>query len=191
MSLLKIAQLGHPVLRQRAREVSPEELESAEFQRLIDDMIETKRDANGAGIAANQVYDTRRVFIVENRDNPRYPYKPDFPLTVLVNPMVTPLSDERFENFEGCLSVPNLRGRVERFAEVHVSGLDREGAPVAFELRGLTAGTFQHEHDHLDGVLFVDRLVDSRSLCTVEHFERFEKARFAEYAKRLVERYGN
>lgn len=191
MSLLKIAQLGHPVLRERAREVLPDELRSPAFQRLIDDMIETKRDANGAGIAANQVYDTRRVFLVENENNPRYPYKPNFPLTVLINPQVTPLSDVRFQNFEGCLSVPNLRGRVERFAEVRVRGLDRDGEPVDFELRGLTAGTFQHELDHLDGVLFVDRLVDSKSLCTVEHFERYEKAAFAEEANRLVERYGN
>ncbi|MEL6547092.1 MAG: peptide deformylase, partial [Myxococcota bacterium] len=150
-----------------------------------------KREANGAGIAANQVYDTRRVFIVENVDNPRYPYKPNFPLTVLVNPVITPLSDARFENFEGCLSIPNLRGRVERFAEIRVQGWDRQAEPVDFELRGLTAGTFQHELDHLDGVLFVDRLSDSRSLCTVQHFERFEKDRFAEEASALVEKYGN
>lgn len=190
MALRKIATLGHPVLREKSREVSAAELSSHAFQAFIDDLIETKRDARGAGIAANQVHEPVRVFVVEVHDNPRYPYKPNYPLTVVVNPVLTPLSGELFENFEGCLSVPNLRGRVRRHAELRVQGLDRRGQPIDFEIRGVTAGTFQHEHDHLDGLLFIDRVFDTKSLCTWEHFERYEQARFAAEARALVERWG-
>src|SRR5687768_10686971 len=116
----KIATIGHPVLRLPARRLSREELASPETQRFIDDLIATMRDAKGAGLAATQVFETVSICAIEVGDNPRYPYKPQIPLTVLVNPVVTPLSDLTFENYEGCLSVPNLRGRVRRFAEVRV-----------------------------------------------------------------------
>src|SRR6516165_2102865 len=125
MTIRKIAQIGHPVLRLPARQVERREIQTPEFQALIDDLIETMRDANGAGLAAPQIHESVRLIAVEVSKNPRYPYKPDIPLTVLVNPVVTPLSDEHFENFEGCLSVPNLRGRVRRFAHVRVTGLLR------------------------------------------------------------------
>ena len=125
MSILKVAQIGHPVLRQVARPVTPEELRSAELQRFIDDMIETMHDAAGAGLAANQVHRPIRVCVIEVKDNPRYPYKPNIPLTVLVNPVLTPLSEERFENYEGCLSVPDLRGKVWRSAELRVQEIGR------------------------------------------------------------------
>lgn len=191
MALRKIAQLGHPVLREVARPVSAEELRTPAVQGFIDDLIETMRDASGAGIAATQVYEKLRVFAVEVRDNPRYPYKPKYPLTLIVNPEVTPLSNETFSNFEGCLSIPNLRGRVPRHAEVRVRGLDRNGEQLDFEIRGVTAGTFQHELDHLNGVLFVDRVVDTKSLCTWDHFERFEKERFVTEVRELVARWGS
>jgi len=114
MTIRKIATVGHPVLRQRAREVPPGELASPELQRLIDDLIDTMRDANGAGIAANQVHEPVRVAVIEVDHNRRYPYKPPIPLTVLVNPVIEPLDDELVEINEGCLSVPNLRGSVLR-----------------------------------------------------------------------------
>jgi peptide deformylase len=190
VTLLKIAQIGHPVLRQRARELEREELLSPEVQRFIDDLVETMRDANGAGLAAIQVHRPVRIFAVEVKDNPRYPYKPNIPLTIVVNPVITPLSEERFENNEGCLSVPNLRGNVERFAEVRVTGWDREGAPFDHALRGLSAGTFQHEADHLDGTLFVDRVKDPRTLCTWAEFDRFHKAAFVERIVPFVKRMG-
>src|ERR1700681_1931785 len=136
------------------------------MQGFIDDLVETMHDANGAGIAASQVHEPIRLCIVEIADNPRYPYKPNWPLTVLVNPVVEATTDERFLNFEGCLSVPNLRGQVPRFAGVRVRAQDRRGAPLDFVVKGLAAGTFQHEIDHLDGTLFVDRVVDTRTLCT-------------------------
>ncbi|HEY8377984.1 MAG TPA: peptide deformylase, partial [Nannocystis sp.] len=158
MSILKIAQIGHPVLRQRAREVGREELLTPAFQGFIDALIETMRDAHGAGLAANQVHEPVRVCVIEVGDNPRYPYKPKIPLTILVNPRLTPIGDARFDNYEGCLSVPDLRGVVRRHAEVRVEAWDRHGNPIDRVVRGVTAGTFQHECDHLDGVLFVDRV---------------------------------
>jgi peptide deformylase len=190
VTLLKIAHIGHPVLRQRAREITREELLSDEMQRFIDDLVETMRDANGAGLAAIQVHEPVRIFAVEVKDNPRYPYKPNIPLTIVVNPVITPLTTERFENYEGCLSVPNLRGVVERFTEVQVTGWDREGKPFERIARGLTAGTFQHENDHLDGVIFVDRVKDPRTLCTWAEFDRFHKAAFVERIVPFVQRMG-
>lgn len=191
MALRKIATIGHPVLRERARELSRDELLGPAVQRLIDDMIETMRDAQGAGIASPQVHEGVRVCVVEVKDNPRYPYKPNFPLTVLVNPVVEPTTDETFLNYEGCLSVPNLRGEVPRYTGVRVEAWDRHAQPLRLSLKGLTAGTFQHEADHLDGTLFVDRVVDTRSLCTWADFDRFHRERFAERARAIVERFGS
>jgi peptide deformylase len=191
MPIRKIATIGHPVLREVAREVTKDELATADTQRFIDDLIETMRDAAGAGLAANQIYAPVRICSIEVADNPRYPYKPNWPLTILVNPVVTPLNDEMFPNFEGCLSVPNLRGEVERHVAVRVRAWDRTGKDLDFEVRGLTAGTFQHETDHLHGKLFVDRVTDTRTLCTWQEFERHHQARVVARAKELVKKYGS
>ena len=192
MTVLEIAEVGDPVLRERAREVSAEELRSPEVQQLIDDMIETKRAANGAGIAANQVRDTRRIAIVEVQEgNPRYPYKPPIPLTVLVNPVLEPVGDETAEINEGCLSVPGLRGTVDRHVTVRVRYLDRDGVEREEVRRGLTAGTFQHEVDHLDGVLFLDRVRDPATFSTWEEFDRHHRAAFEARARALVARVGS
>jgi peptide deformylase len=191
MALRKIATIGHPVLRQVAHELSRDELASEPVQRLVDDLVETMRDAGGAGIAANQVYEPVRMCVIEIKDNRRYPYKPNWPLTILVNPVVTPATDETFHNYEGCLSVPNLRGQVARFTAVRVRAWDRRGNDLELEVKGLTAGTFQHELDHLDGKLFVDRVDDTRTLCTWSDFERFHRDAFVERAKALVARFGS
>lgn len=191
MTLLKIAQIGEPVLRTVAEDVSLERLASSEIQRFIDDLVETMRDANGAGLAANQVFRPIRICAIEVKDNPRYPYKPNVPLTVIVNPRIEPLGDETFENFEGCLSVPNLRGVVRRHAHVRVRALDREGKPWEREIRGLTAGTFQHEIDHLDGKVFLDRVDDPTTLTTWDGFTRYHAAAFADRARAIVARYGS
>ena len=190
MAIRKIATLGHPVLREVARELTVEELRSAKVQTFIDDLVDTMHDANGAGLAANQVYEPIRICAIEIRNNPRYPYKPNYPLTVLVNPVVTPTTDDTFVNNEGCLSVPNLRGDVRRFTGVHVKAWDREGKPLDFEVKGLTAWTFQHELDHLDGKVFVDRVEDTRSLSTWADYERHHMAAFVERAKALVAKHG-
>ena len=189
MTIRKIATVGHPVLRQRAREVPPGELASPELQRLIDDLIDTMRDANGAGIAANQVHEPVRVAVIEVDHNPRYPYKPPIPLTVLVNPVIELLDDELVEINEGCLSVPNLRGNVMRNVNIRVRWLDRDGNEHDEIKRGLTAGTFQHECDHLDGRLFLDRVVDTTTLTTWEEFDRHHRdlfvARITEFVRRI------
>lgn len=191
MAILKIATIGHPVLREVAKPLTKDELASRETQCFIDDLVETMFDANGAGIAANQVFRPIRVAVICVKDNPRYPYKPNFPLTILVNPELTFTTEDTFQNYEGCLSVPNLRGEVPRRAGVRVRALDREGKPLDFEVKGLTAGTFQHELDHLDGKLFVDRVNDTRTLATWADFERYHLKGFAERARALVEKYGS
>ena len=191
MALRKIAQIGHPVLRTPSREVSLEELRSDAFQRLLDDIVDTMRDANGAGIAAPQVYEPVRACVIEVKSNPRYPYKPDVPLTILVNPVLELRGEERFDNYEGCLSVPGFRGVVSRATEVRLTALDRDGNAIDRVVRGLTAGTFQHEIDHLDGVLYVDRVTDPRTFTTWTEFERHHQAAFVERAKALVARFGS
>lgn len=189
MSVREIVRIGDPVLRTRAREVTPEKLRSPGVQRLIDDLIETKRAANGAGLAANQVGETLRIAVAEVQGtNPRYPYKPQIPLTVMVNPTIEPAADDVIEINEGCLSVPGLRGYLERHARVRVRYLDRDGNEHDEMRRGLTAGTFQHEVDHLDGILFVDR-ADPRTLATWEEYERHQRAEFEERARAIVARY--
>lgn len=191
MTVREIVQIGHPVLRERARELTRDELLAPETQRFIDDLVETMRHAEGAGLAATQVAQPIRICAIEVGDNPRYPYKPKVPLTILVNPQLVPLSEETFDNYEGCLSVPNLRGVVPRHVEVRVRAWSRDGEPVDRVVRGLTAGTFQHEVDHLDGMLFVDRIRDTRTLCTWDAFERYHRAAFVECVRTLVERFGS
>jgi peptide deformylase len=191
MAIRKIATLGHPVLREVARKLTREELAAPAMQTFIDDLVETMHDANGAGLAANQVYEPIRICAIEVRNNPRYPYKPNFPLTVLVNPEVVPTTDDTFLNYEGCLSVPNLRGEVRRFTGVKVRAWDRHGKDVELEIKGLTAGTFQHEVDHLDGKVFLDRVEDTRTLATWADFERYHMAAFVERAKALVSKFGS
>jgi peptide deformylase len=167
---MRIVEVGNPVLRERAREVDPAELPA--LQLLIDDMIATMREAGGAGLAANQVGEPVRIAVAEvpEEGNPRYPYKPAIPLTVMVNPVIEPLGPETLPIIEGCLSVPGLRGELERFAGVRVRYLDREGNAREEVFEGLSAGTFQHEVDHLDGILFLDR-ADPRTFMTWEEFE--------------------
>lgn len=181
MAIRKIAQLGEPVLRQRARELTLEELGSARIRALIDDMVETMRDAEGAGLAAPQVYESVALVVIEVRENPRYPNAPRIPLSVLVNPKLTPLVDspltaladvDAIEVFEGCLSVSGLRGRVRRPRKVRVQALDAEGKPLDFVWEGFRATVVQHETDHLLGTLFVDR-ADPRSLTFLREYERY------------------
>ena len=191
MSVLPITTVGDPVLRRRAGEVTNDDLRSAAVQSFIDDLVETKRAANGAGLAANQVGDLRRIAVVEvEPGNPRYPYKPPFPLTILVNPELEPLGQVTLEVNEGCLSVPGLRATLSRYATVRVRFLDRNGERRELEVSGLSAGTFQHEVDHLNGVLFLDRVTDPTMFTTWEQFERFGREEFEAHARRIVERFG-
>lgn len=191
MAIRTIVQIGHPVLREPARAITREELATPAMQALIDDLVATMRDARGAGLAANQIAEPVRVCAIEVASNPRYPYKPNIPLTILVNPELTMLTDETFANYEGCLSIPNLRGVVARSVGLRVRAWDRDGKDLAFEVWGLSAGTFQHECDHLDGRVFIDRVTDTRTLCTWEEFDRHQKTEFVARVQALVARFGS
>jgi peptide deformylase len=189
VTIRKIAPIGHPVLRTPTRLVGTDELADPATQRLIDDLIDTMRDAGGAGIAAPQVHEPVRIAVIEVDRNPRYPYKPPIPLTVLVNPVLEPIGDQTVSINEGCLSVP-LRGDLSRHVQVRVRYLDRDGREHTEVRRGLTAGTFQHEVDHLDGTLIVDR-IDPRTLATWDQFDRHQRAAFVERITRFVEATGS
>ncbi len=191
MTVREILHVGNPTLRERSHEVTRDELASPAMQTLIDDLIDTMHAANGAGIAAPQIGELVRIATIEVTQNPRYPYKPAIPLTVVVNPVVEPLDDELVEINEGCLSVPNMRGNVMRNVNVRVRYWDRGGVEHDEIKRGLTAGTFQHELDHLDGLLFLDKVFDTTSLTTWEQFERFHRAAFIERITEFVERVGS
>jgi peptide deformylase len=181
VAIRKIAQMGEPVLRRVARPLSVEELKSPAIQTLIDDMIDTMHDADGVGLAAPQVYESIQVCVIEISKNPRYPDALDIPLTVLVNPVVTPQVEsppddlaeaDSIAMFEGCLSVTGLRGQVVRPRRVRVQALDRRGKALDFVWEGVRASVVQHETDHLKGVLYVD-LADSKSLSFLREYERY------------------
>lgn len=189
MTVLDIVQIGAPVLRQTAAKVSPEALGSPKIQGFIDDLVETMRAANGAGLAAPQVDNPIAICAIEVGDNPRYPHKPKIPLTVLVNPEIEPIGPDVFDNYEGCLSVPNLRGIVQRHARVKVTALTRDGAPFEEAFAGFTAGTMQHEIDHLFGKIFVDHVKDPTTFATWDAYERFHKADFMKTVEQVVAKY--
>lgn len=191
LSVREIVTAGHPALRKPAPDLSLQELAAPATQALIDDMIETMRAAGGAGLAANQIAQMARIAVIEVDHNPRYPYKPRIPLTVIVNPVIEPLDGELFAINEGCLSVPGIRGEVQRHVNVSLRYVDRHGRPHEEVKRGLTAGTFQHELDHLDGVLFLDRVLDPHTFMTWEQFERHHRDAFVARARALVERVGS
>jgi peptide deformylase len=172
MAILKVARLGHPVLRQQAAPVSVEEIRSPEIQRLIDDMVETMHEYNGAGLAGNQVHVPKQICVIEVTGNPRYPEAPAIPLTVLINPTVTPVTDEMEEGWEGCLSVPDMRGMVPRFGAVRLEALDRHGNRIDVIAKEFFARVIQHETDHLHGIVYLDRM---RDLSTLTHLAEWNR----------------
>jgi len=171
--ILKVARLGNPVVRQTAREVDPREISSADFQRLLDDMVETMREYDGVGLAAPQVHVPKRVAVLEVTDHPRYPHIERIPLTFLINPVVVPVGEETEEDWEGCLSIPELRGKVPRFKAVRVSALGRQGEKLEFVARNFHARVIQHEVDHLNGMVYLDRMKDLRSLSYLLEWQRY------------------
>ena len=173
MSILKVARLGHPVLRAGTRPLPPEEIAAPDFQRLIGDMIETMREYNGVGLAAVQVHDSRRIAVLEVADNPRYPEKQAVPLSILINPKIEPLSEEQEEDWEGCLSVPDMRGLVPRYAKIGVQALSYKGEKLEFVAEGFHARVIQHEFDHLNGKVYLDRMTDLSTLTHLQEYLRF------------------
>ena len=149
------------------------DIQSASIQRLIDDMIETMKEYNGVGLAADQVHEPKQIAVLEVTDNERYPEKPRMPLTVLINPQITNLSEAIEEDWEGCLRIPDLRGRVPRSNSIQVQALDRDGCAVSFSADGFHARVIQHDWDHLNGKVYLDRMRDFSSLTFLAEFTRF------------------
>ncbi len=179
MARRTIARLGDPIVRQRAVEVDRQQIGSPTITRLIEDMIDTMRAENGVGLAAPQIRESLRVVVIESEANPRYPQFPRIPLRVLINPVVTPEAGpaelhpaESISVYEGCLSVPGMRGRVVRPRCVRVQAFDARGRAVDERWEGVAAAIIQHETDHLDGTLFVDR-ADPRTFCFTEEYVRY------------------
>ena len=169
--MLNVAHMGHPVLREIAEPVDLELLKSDEFQDFIDSMFLTMHEYDGVGLAAPQVHQSVRVAVFH--ENAGLPGPEGEPLIALVNPVITPLTEDESSMWEGCLSGPGLRGLVYRPDRVRVQGLDRDGNELDFEMEGFPAIVIQHECDHLDGVLYVDRLKDPKDLVFEKEFERF------------------
>jgi len=171
MAVKEVLKMGHPLLLQVAEPVS--DFNSPELDSLITDMLDTMHALDGAGLAAPQIGVSQRVVIFEVAANPRYPDVESVPRTVLINPIITPLGEEREAGWEGCLSVPGLRGLVPRYARIRYSGFDPTGAPIEREVSGFHARVVQHEVDHLDGVLYPQRIEDLRDFGFEEELMRY------------------
>jgi peptide deformylase len=174
MALLPIAKLGNPVLRQTANPVEVAEISSRDFQQLIDDMFETMHDAEGIGLAATQVSRSEQLVVMDCEG------ENGFPETVLINPKILYYGPHQVENWEGCLSVDGLRGKVTRPSMIRVQAVDRQGMPLDFEATGLLAVCIQHELDHLMGKVFLDRMTDLSTLTQLEEFGRYWQKDHAE-----------
>ncbi|MBI2950661.1 peptide deformylase [bacterium] len=175
MAILKVARLGHPVLRMKARPLSRSDIKGRDIQQFVDDMVETMRDYHGVGLAAPQVHAPYRIIVIEEQEASEDGTRPAVPLTALINPTLGPAGDQTAEDWEGCLSIPDLRGKVPRWASVSVRALDRQGREVAFEARDFFARVIQHEVDHLDGIVFLDRMKDMSTLTFLQEYARYWK----------------
>jgi peptide deformylase len=173
MSLLKVARMGHPVLRRRAREIERAELKHPSVQQLIDDMIDTMHEYHGVGLAAPQVHEGLRIFVAAINPMEEDPLSPDDPPMVFVNPVITLVGADMAEDWEGCLSIPDVRGRVPRVRAIKVTALDRAGGKIDVSAESFPARVIQHETDHLDGVLFLDRMRSFETLAYLEEYSRY------------------
>lgn len=169
-TLLQIAQLGHPVLRQKAKPV--QKVKGKNVQLLIDDLVATVMDVNGVGIAAPQVYESVRIFIVASHPNPRYPNAPEMEPTPIINPIIVSHSKDIVKDWEGCLSIPGIRGLIPRFSQVNLEYTDRYGQKHEREFSDFIARIIQHEHDHLEGIVFLDRLESNRDIITDKEYQK-------------------
>ncbi len=173
MAILKVARLGNPVLRTPARQVPAEAVRQPDFQRFIDDMVVTMREYQGVGLAAVQVHESMQVAVLEVAENARYPGKDAVPLSVLINPDIAPLGDETEDDWEGCLSIPDIRGLVPRYKRLRVTALDRDGNSLDFVAEGFHARVIQHEVDHLRGHVYMDRMPDLTTLTYLTELARY------------------
>jgi len=169
MSILKVARMGHPVLRERAKALDKSALRQPLVQKLIDDMIDTMHEYHGVGLAAPQIHEGARLFVGLLDDEPG----PDSEAIALINPEIVPQSETKQEGWEGCLSIPDIRGMVPRYTDILVKALDRDGKAIELRLKNFAARIAQHETDHLDGVLFFDRMTSMQSLTYLEEYSRY------------------
>ena len=178
-----IAQIGHPILRNKTKDIPINEIKSENTQKIIKKMIKTMRKHNGAGLAANQIYEPIRICIIEVLDNPRYKHLNTIPLKILINPRVIIKKDTAtFNSYEGCLSVPNLRGKVKRYNTINVTYYTMDAKKITEDIKGLESIVYQHEIDHLDGYLFTDKVEDNSTLVTYENYQKYYEE---EYKKEL------
>jgi peptide deformylase len=170
MAILKVARLGHPVIRKVAEPVPTDQIAGPETQRLIDDMIETMREYEGVGLAAPQVHVSKQLAVIEVSENRRYPGEGPIPLTVLINPKILSASKKQLVDWEGCLSISDFRGKVPRAEALEVEACNRKGEKMRLSVRGFFARVIQHECDHLAGKVFLDRMP---TLATLSHLHEF------------------
>ncbi len=168
--ILEIIQLGNPILRQQAKPI--DNLADECIQTLIDELITTVAKANGVGIASPQVAESYRLFIVASRPNPRYPNAPTMEPTAMINPRIIAHSSEVVKGWEGCLSVPGIRGLVPRYQAIEVEYTSRDGKLHRQQLTDFVARIFQHEYDHLDGIVFIDRVESTQELMTEQEYQQ-------------------
>ena len=171
MSILKVARMGHPVLRKKARPLEKAEIRTAPMQKLIDDMIDTMTEYHGVGLAAPQIHEALRIFVAaldagDDDDDEAEPI-------ALINPEITVVGPDVVEDWEGCLSIPDIRGRVPRAREIKVRGFDRTGSRIELSAHDFSARVIQHETDHLDGVLFFDRMKSLVSMTFLDEYSRY------------------
>ena len=171
MSILKVARMGHPVLRRKARAMDRSDIRNPVVQKLIDDMIETMVEYHGVGLAAPQVHESLRLFVA-SLDHDEAGESASKPIAI-INPEITPVGSEIDEDWEGCLSIPDIRGRVPRTAEIKLRAWDRDGERIELHARHYPARVIQHETDHLDGILFFDRMRSFDSLTFLDECSRF------------------
>jgi peptide deformylase len=173
MSILKVARMGHPVLRAKARPLERAEIRAAAVQRLIDDMIDTMAEYHGVGLAAPQIHESLRIFVAAIDDSGDEDEDAQAEPIALINPEITVVGNDVIEDWEGCLSIPDIRGRVPRAREIKVRAFDRNGDRVEIRAQDFRARVIQHETDHLDGVLFFDRMRSFGSLTFLDEYARY------------------
>ncbi len=171
--ILEIIELGHPILRQVASAIDAPQ--SEEIQILIDNLLATVHQSNGVGIAAPQVAQSCQLMIVASRPNPRYPNAPEMEPTAILNPRILSHSTEMVKGWEGCLSIPGIRGMVPRYQAIEIEYCDRAGKLQKMEMTDFVARIFQHEYDHFNGLVFVDRVESTKDLVTEKEFQQLMK----------------
>lgn len=185
MAILKVAHMGHPVLRAKARPLDASEIRSGEVQQLIDDMFDTMAEYNGVGLAAPQIHESVRLFVAAipadagdaDEDDDDGDDEPETRAVALINPEITIVGRDTVEDWEGCLSIPDIRGRVPRARQILAKGYDRNGKRLEIRASGFSARVIQHETDHLNGVLFFDRMKSFETLTFLEEFGRYWRGR--------------